>query len=368
MRNVLQIIHDLDYGGMQQVVVDLCHGLSKQRFRTAVCCLDATGPHAKELMTAGFAVHLLKKKPGIDISLIWRLAKLIRSQRIDIVHTHGINPFFYGTLAGLMAAKPVMVQTDHARGTFPVARKEMLSEKVLSYAVDRIVAVSEGVKQDLVTYEHIAPAKIDVITNGIDPSKYQAAVDPARKRQELGLAPEDQVVGLGVRLSPQKGIRYLIDAFSRLTKRTSNTKLLIIGDGELRPALERQARGLGLGKQVIFGGYRNDIAEILPAIDIYVLPSLWEGHPLVLLEAMAARRPVIASDIPGNRETVVDGKTGLLVAPENAEALTHAIDTLIADPELRRRMGANGYQHLLANHTLEQTINRYAELFSELTK
>ncbi|RLD36264.1 MAG: hypothetical protein DRI74_09385, partial [Bacteroidetes bacterium] len=311
----------------------------------------------------GIPVFLVKKKPGFDWLLPLRLRKLFLKQKVQVVHTHGINPFFYGTIGAKLARVPVVIQTDHARGVFPVARKEMVSEMVLSWFVNRIVAVSEGVKSDLVKYEHISPEKIQVIYNGIDESKFRIKIDQKKKRKELGVGKHDKVIGVGVRLSEQKGINYLIEAVSLVVKSFPNVKLLIIGDGECRTDLEKLASDCGIADKVIFTGFRNDIPELLQVMDIYSLPSLWEGHPLVLLEAMAAGKPVVATDIHGNRETVEHGKTGMLTPTRNSEKLAEALLKLLVDDDMRRKMGSMGHKRFRKLFIIDKTVKNYQDLY-----
>ena len=363
MINIMQVVHDLNFGGMQRVVVDLCLNVNSSKFNMSVCCLEELGPNAKELERKGIPVFLVKKKPGIDWLLPFRLRKFFLQQKVQVVHTHGINPFFYGTIGAKLARVPVVIQTDHARGTFPVARKEMVSEMVLSWFVDRIVAVSDGVKSDLVKYEHISPEKIQVIYNGIDESKFRIKIDQKKKREELGIGKHDKVIGIGVRLSEQKGINYLIEAVSLVVKSFPNVKLLIIGDGECRTDLEKLASDCGIADKVIFTGFRNDIPELLQIMDIYSLPSLWEGHPLVLLEAMAAGKPVVATDIPGNRETVEHGKTGMLTPTRNSEKLAKALLKLLEDDDMRRKMGSMGHKRFRKLFIIDKTVKNYQDLY-----
>jgi sugar transferase (PEP-CTERM/EpsH1 system associated) len=360
---VMQIVHDLDYGGMQRVVVDLCLHFDRAQFQMHACCLNGLGPNADELKQAGIPCFLVKKNPGLDYTLPIRLARLFRKQRVQVVHTHGINPFFYGTLASILAGRPITIQTDHARGIFPVARREMASERILARFTDRIIAVSEGVKADLVRYEHIRPEKIQVIYNGIDGQKFRAPVDTRAKRNELGLPLHAVVVGVGVRLTEQKGITYLIQALAKLAPAHPDIRLLIVGDGALRRKLEKLSEEVGVRGQVVFTGFRDDMGDILQAMDIYALPSLWEGHPLVLLEAMAAGKPVVATDIPGSREVVVQGQTGMLVPPQDSEALAQALSLLVQDQTLRERMGREGSRAFEERFRVERMVTEYEGLY-----
>jgi glycosyltransferase involved in cell wall biosynthesis len=365
--NVMQIVHDLNFGGMQRVVVDLCLNVEPSKFRMSVCCLDELGPNIKELEQRGISVFLIKKGPGLDYMLPFKLRRLFLKQKIDIVHTHGINPFFYGTIGSKLAICPATIQTDHARGVFPVKNKEMFSEMILSWFVDHIVTVSEGVKSDLVKYMRINPDKISIIYNGIDASKFRIKIDKMQKRKGLGISKEDTVIGIGVRLSEQKGVCFLIEAVSILIESFPKIKLLVIGDGELKSDLEKLTEELKITNKVIFAGFRSDIHELLQIIDIYVLPSLWEGHPLVLIEAMAAEMPIVATDIPGNRETVEHGHTGFLVPQKNPQALANALMKFIENEDLRKSAGLNGYNKFRNEFTLDLMIKKYQDLYRKLT-
>jgi len=365
MINIMQIVHDLNFGGMQRVVVDLCRNLNPDKFNLSVCCLEELGPNAKEIENREIPVFLVKKKIGFDYTLPVRLRKLFLSQNVHIVHTHGINPFFYGTIAAKLSKDIKAIQTDHARGVFPVSKKEMLSERILSFWADIIIAVSEGIKDDLTKYVRINPNKIKVIYNGIDGSKFRVKINKKKKREELGIAEDYFVIGIGVRLSAQKGLHYLVEAAYILSKSFPKFKLIIIGDGELREELETLAKEKGIADKVIFTGYRNDIAELLQIIDIYSLPSLWEGHPLVLLEAMAAGKPIVASDIPGNRETVVHGKTGLLVPPQRSTELASALLKLLENNDLRLRMGHMGFRFFEDRFVTSRMVREYQVVFEE---
>lgn len=364
-KTIMQIVHDLNFGGMQRVVVDLCLRTDRSQFTLMVCCLEELGPNEKILREAGIPVFLLKKRPGIDIFLPLRLRDLLNKERVQIVHTHGINPFFYGTIGARLAGCAV-IQTDHVRGIFPVRRREMYSEMVLSWFAHTIIAVSDGVRKDLVRYEHMNPAKVRVIYNGIDESTYRVTVDTRAKRAELGIGNADSVIGIGVRLTPQKGLEFLLEAFALLHRTCRHAKLLIIGDGELKASLQEQSRKLQIERSVIFTGFRADIPELLQIMDVYVLPSLFEGHPLALLEAMAAERAIVASDIPGVRETVDHGQTGLLVPTENPAALCDALMQLVTNNELRLRMGSNGYQRFRECYTVQQAMEEYSKLYGSI--
>lgn len=364
--NVMQVVHDLNFGGMQRIVVDLCRFVDPQVYKMSVCCLEEIGPNAIELEKIKTPVYLVKKRPGFDISLPFRLRNLFIKHKCNIVHTHGINPFFYGTLGAKAAGNIRTVQTDHARGLFPVAPKEMLSERIVSWIADRIVAVSQGVRYDLILYERINPKKISVIYNGINGDKYRISVDRHEKIQEFNILKDDIIIGVGVRLSEQKGICYLIDAFEAISLKYPNAKLLIVGDGELRGQLERRVQKKGLERKIIFTGFRSDIPELLQIMDIYVLPSLWEGHPLVLLEVMAAGKPIIATDIPGNHETVQNGESGFLVPVKNPQAIADKLQVLIKDQSIRRRMGDRGKKIFNQRFTVNTMVDSYQNLYSSM--
>lgn len=359
---IMQIVHDLNVGGMQRVVVDLCVRTDPARYKMMVCCFNELGPNADLLARHSIPVHLLKKKAGIDTGLPLRLRRLFLENRVQIVHTHGINPFFYGTLGARMAGCRV-IQTDHARGPFPVKKREMYSEMVLSILANKVVAVSEGVKADLIRYEHMSPRKTMVIYNGIDGASFAKGYDGEDLKRKLGILPGDFVLGISCRITKEKGVGQLIEAVSQISPAMPNIKAVIIGDGEPRKEFELLAKELGVLDRIVFTGYRNDIPALIQIMDIFTLPSFTEGHPIVLLEAMAARKPIVATDIPGIRETVVHEKTGLLVQPRDSRALAAALTRLIVNPELRAEMAESGYQRYLERFTIDTAMKRYEALY-----
>jgi glycosyltransferase involved in cell wall biosynthesis len=340
--------------------------MQRQNVKVSVCCFNAIGPNGAELEKMGVPIFLIEKCPGVDFALIAKLRRHFISNKIDVVHTHGINPFFYGILAAVISGTPLKIQTDHARGIFPVSRKQMYTEMVLSLLADRVVAVSEGVRKDLIRYAHMAHSKVMTIYNGIDSDKFKRKLNVIEKKHQLGIKCGQIVFGVGVRLSEQKGIKYLIHAMSIVKNKSPDVILLIIGDGELRDELEKLTYDLGVVKSVRFLGFRNDIEELLSVLDVYVLPSLWEGHPLVLLEAMASELPVIATDISGNRETVAHGLTGFLVPEKKPEIFAEYIIQLAGDEGLRKRMGKQALRKFEGAYTLEKMGERYIKLYRDL--
>lgn len=367
MIKILQVIHDLNFGGMQQVVADLATGLPSKDFDVQVLCIENLGVHQHRLYESGIRVHLIQKNSGLDISLIYRLTNFLRLFKPAIVHTHGINPFFYGSLASFFAAVPVVIQTDHARGLFPVSKKEMLSERLLSYITTKIAAVSNGVKHDLIKYEKIPSRKIEVIYNGIQSSSPPSDQYIQDQKALLNISENDFVIGIGVRLSSQKAIDVLLHAFSLLYRDSfKNLLLLIAGDGEERIRLEKLAYKLSISDRTRFLGYRSDIDKLLYLFDLYILPSLWEGHPLVLLEAMAASLPIIATDIPGNNETITHGFSGLIVKPKDPTALADSCKEIILNPNLANALSKNARRTFLCKFSKEIMIQNYISLYKSL--
>lgn len=360
---LLQITHDLDLGGLQQVIYNLCRTLDRNRFEIFVLCLREKGLFASDVEALGIPVYLLEQKErGADYFAFLKVARLLRELRIDVVHTHNTQPFFDGTLGAVLAGVRTVIHTDHARA-FPDKLRYMIAEWAMALYAYRVVGCSEHTSRQLMRYEKIPERKISTIPNGIDGSRFELTIDRQAKRRELAIHEQGSVIGLAVRLSDQKGITFLLQAMPRILARHPDTTLLIAGDGDLRMDLEREARELGIASRVKFCGPRKDIPELLKVLDLYVLPSKWEGLPMVILEAMAAGCPIVATDVGGNSTAVVDGVTGTLVPPQDPDALADAVIRLLDSPDLLKTYAEKGKSRFRERFSAETMARQYERLY-----
>ncbi|MFO0754200.1 MAG: glycosyltransferase [Thermodesulfovibrionales bacterium] len=360
---LMHITHDLAIGGLQQVVVTLCNASDRQKFDLSVLCLRDTGELAGELERAGVPVHSLpRKEEGVDYFSFLKVAKILKREKIDIIHTHNTQPFIDGTLGALLARVKTIVHTDHSR-IFPDKRRYMFAERILSRFACKVVGVSHPTSRNLIHYEKIAPGKVTTILNGIDGSAYGKGIDREKKKRELGIAGRDPVIGLGVRLVRQKGISYLLRAMPEVRKDFPHIALVIAGKGEYESALKREAAELGIAEAVFFIGPRRDMAEVLQVLDLYVLPTLAEGLPLALLEAIAAGCPPVATDVGGNYQVVEHGVNGSLVEPGSPAALSAEIVRLLGDAAVREAYRIRGREIFKEKFSAAAMARSYQELY-----
>jgi glycosyltransferase involved in cell wall biosynthesis len=359
---VLQVIEDLNVGGLERVVVTLCRTIDRDRFDIGVLCIRGSGVLEAELREIGVPVIDIGGSPGRASYFAFRkVAEALRRCRIDAVHTHNSIALFDGFAACRLAGVGTMIHTDHARD-FPDKWRYMAAEHVISHFVHRIAAVSEHTKENLVRYEKIAPHRIVTIPNGIDGSRYAGPVDTVAKRRDLGLG-EGPVIGLGARLTAQKGIAYLLEALVAVKQRFPGITLLIAGSGELEDELQQRARELGMEGNVRFLGVRLDMPELLQVFDAYVLPSTWEGLPMAILEALAAGCPVVASDVGGIGDVIRHNRNGSLVPARDPAALAHELIRVLSDAALRRRYAEEGRRTFEAGYSAEAMTRRYESLY-----
>jgi len=363
---LMQITHDLAIGGLQQVVVNICRSINREKFDVSVLCLRALGEFVPEVEKLGVRVfYLPQKEKGTDYFSFLKVARILRQEQIDVIHTHNTQPFVDGTLGALLSGVKTIVHTDHARD-FPDKIRYMVAEHLMSYFAYRVIGVSEHTTANLVHYEKISPRKIMTIENGLDGSRFQIEIDRPAKRKELGIKGSGPIIGLGVRLTEQKGITYLLQAMPEIIKAVPDVTLVIAGDGTLKNKLRHEAETLGIKEHILFLGSRLDVPQLLKLFDIYVLPSLWEGLPMVLLEAMAARCPIVATDVGGVSNMITDGKNGILVEPENPRRLANEIVTLLTNSELRQRLVENGARKFNADFTADRMTKKYEKLYQRM--
>lgn len=329
MTRVAHVIWSLGLGGAEQVVIRLAAGLDRRRFEAFICCLDRPGPFAPRAEAEGIEVVALDKRGPLDARAALRLARLLRSRRVDVVHTHLWGASLWGRLAAVAARVPAIVTTEHNVDSWKGAHHLAL-DRALAHVTTHLVAVSRQV-QEFYEARGVGRGRWRVVYNGVDTSGgLRRTRSPAFR--ELGLSPDGPVVGLVGRLVPAKAPEVFLRALSLAAPRVPGLRGLVVGDGPLRSELEAVARRLGLGDLVVFAGVRQDVADLLPGLDALLFSSLREGLSMAMLEAMAAGVPVVATEVGGTPELITHGESGLLVPPGHPERLADALVGLLEDP------------------------------------
>ncbi|HEX8203809.1 MAG TPA: glycosyltransferase [Isosphaeraceae bacterium] len=366
MLNVLQLIPTLDRSGAEKQMVLLARGLPRERFRVEVAALTRLGPLAEELAAAGLPVTPLNKRHKADPFALSRLVALLRARRVDVLQTWLFAAHAYGRLAARRAGVPVVVAAEMAVDLWKT-RAHLAVDRALARWTDRVVGNSRAVV-DFYRAAGLPADRLACIPSGIGPEG-PPAVDPGAVRGELGLPADAPLVLFVGRLAAQKGVADLLAALDLLQHVRPDLRTLIVGAGPLRGRLEETARAFGLlGGAVRFLGHRADVPRLLAAADLLVLPSLYEGLPNAVLEAMRAGKPVVATAAPGTTEVVVAGRTGLLVPVHAPPALAQAIRTVLDDPALARRLGEAGRARVEAEFGAETMVARFAALYEELAR
>lgn len=361
---LMQITHDLAIGGLQQVIVNICRSINRDKFEVTVLCLRDEGEFVPDIEVLGIKVICLpQKESGADYFAFLKVAKILKALKIDVIHTHNTQPFFDGTLGAILSGGKAVVHTDHIR-SFPDKRRYMFAEWLVSHYAYKVVGVSDDACSKLIQYEHISKDKVMTIVNGIDESVYDIEIDHDKKKQELGIKKQGPIIGLGARLSKQKGITYLLQAMPLILKTLPELTLVIAGQGYCQDELEAEVKKLGLEDSVMFIGPRLDMPELLKIFDLFVLPSLYEGLPMILLEAMAARCPIVATDVGGNYMAITNDVNGSLVEAANPDALAKEVVRVLSDDELCKQYIESSFVRLEKEFSSKIMTNNYEKLYN----
>jgi glycosyltransferase involved in cell wall biosynthesis len=367
--NLFCIFLRLDLGGAQEYFLRMVAHIDSSRFQITVCCLAERGRLVPDVESLGIRVLCLDM-PGFrdDLPLLIKLARLIRHHNAHVVYTHLYSrASVYGRVAATLVRTPIIVVGEYGYGRLRSLKKRML-DRGLARFTDRFIAVSKAVKEHICREQGIMPDKVSVIYPGIDPEHFLNVKHREAVRQELGIPFDVPVVGTVARLAPEKGLADLIGATARIRQVVPGTRLMLVGDGPSRPELEQRVGGMGLCDVIHFTGIRRDIPDVLQAMDVFALPSLREGLPKAILEAMAAGLPVVATAVGGIPEVVEYDVTGFLVPPRDIDALTLNICRLLENSALRVAMGQRGrarvQQHFTARRAADQTQELYLSLLA----
>jgi len=366
IRTVVQYLDSDVFGGSEQVLLQLLAGLDRREWRPVL--LHHPAPGLVPLIEASRAIDVpAHAVPRVtDANLVVRLPRLWRAigdARPSVFHAHLNWPLSckFGLLAAALRRVPAVVATVHLYVESLMNRNVRLQVRAVGAGVDRYLAVSRHVRDRLVAGAGLPQHKLRLVSNGIDPDAVGRVADPVLRARLAG-APDRPLVLAAARLSPQKAIGVLLAAAPLVP----DAVFVIAGDGPERASLEARAQALGIAGRVRFLGLRDDVPELLAVCDVFVLPSLFEGLPLSVLEAMAAAKPVVATRIPGTDEAVVDGATGILVPPGNAPALAAAIRAFLSDPVRAAAAGRAGLDRVRTQFSASAMVAAVAAEYEAL--
>ena len=372
------VISELTVGGLERAVLDLINRLDRARFRPVLCCMKQSGrdsgrnapkpgifPPETESALDGLPVYEGLTRSKYDAMAVLRLARIIRRHRVKVVFAvGGRDALLWGPLAGKVARAPVVVGAVHSMRPGVL----LWPHRLVLRRVDAVVAVAEKMRHDLAAGDGIPAARIAVIHNGIEPEIYDRPSGGRALRSALGLRDGAPLVGIVAALRKIKCHEMFLQAASLVVREFPEARFVIVGDGPERERLQGLQRQLKLDRAVHFLGHRTDVPEILAALDVFALSSGSEAFPIAVLEAMAAGKPVVATNVGAVAEAVDDGETGYLVEAGDAQALARATCELLRDRERARRMGLAGRRRVRSLFTLDENAARTERLLLALLR
>ena len=365
---VMQFCNTSVRGGAEEHILTLLRGLGRKDFRLyLVCSPEVADALRLDLPPDVELLPLFYPSPS-HVAAAARLGRWIRERHIQILHSHLFTSSLCSSPVGWMCRVPFIVETPHVRESWRRGWKadNFTVDRIAGRFVDRYIAVSYANARYLIEEKGLPEVKVRVIQNGTDLGRFNPAhVSPPGLRAELGIGAVDPVVLVTARLEPQKGHSVLLNAMPEVLREFPNARLLCLGDGVLREELERQSQQLGLQENVRFLGFRSNVTDWLALCDFTVLPSFYEGLPLVAVESLAAGRAMVATAVDGTPEVIVNGRTGITVPPGDPVALAAAICSMLRSPVLRQRMAEQGRAYVLERFSQERQVRETAEFYLE---
>ena len=360
---VVHLIYRFDFGGLETLVAECINRMPAQQYRHAVVCLTGYTEFAGKISRGDVEIIALDKPPGLALGTHFKLWKLLRRLKPAVLHSYNLAAVEYACTAAL-AGVPVRVHAEHGRDAgdpHGLNRKHNLLRRGVTPFIDRYIPVSDDLQRWLRQVVGVPAAKTLMIANGVDTERFRPQVRASRA---------EFVIGTVGRIQDVKNHSGLIDAFIRLQEMLPNERnrlrLAIVGDGPLLGMIREKVRAAGLDDVVWLPGSRTDIAELMSGFDVFALPSIAEGTPVTILEAMASGLPVVASKVGGIPEIVGQQTTGLLVPPSDPAALAEALALYVKNPQLVARHGAAGRERVERSNSIAAMVAGYAGLYDTL--
>jgi glycosyltransferase involved in cell wall biosynthesis len=368
--NVLQVCDHLGWEGSRMHGVKRLFAWMIPRFDPArynVWLVSLRKKDLSEETLESFGINITYlHKSKFDPATLPALLKVMDRQRTDILHLHGYGATTFGRLAGKMRGLPTILH-EHANLTdTPWFQK--IADRALAPATDIALAVSKSTADFVIRARQLPPERVKTVYLGVPLDEFSRERTPdeiARARHELGIAPHEMAIGTVTRLHDSKGNSYLVDAAALVLKERPQAKFFLVGEGPLLPDLQAQAQALGLGERFVFHGFARDVAAVVSAFDLSVFPSLWEGTPLTVFEALAMGKPILATDADGLLDVLTDRRDAIIVPKRDAAALAAGIVRLIDDPALRAQLGAEARRTSL-QYDIAAFVRRMERLYEIL--
>ena len=363
---VVEVLATGSNGGAQEHLYSLVTRIDRTRFETSVVSLSS-GSAVRKLQRAGIQVLVIEDPD--DAIAVGALAAHLAGIRPDVIHNHMYRAELVGTRAAIALGeiglrRPYVVSTVHSSRVRSAEDREQLRR--LTPDMDRLIAVSRSIVAKLGDEGRLdAGPPVDLIYNGVDLQRYDHQEPCCTLRDEYGMEPGSQIVGVVARLEPEKGHPTLLEAWPAVLRAAPDAYLLVIGEGSLREALERQARDLRIAHRVVFTGRRDDVPAVTAALDVAVLPSYREAQGLSILEALALARPIVASNVGGIPEMIEDGVTGLLVEPHDTDGLAQAISRLLVDHPYADMLARQGHDMVHDRFCIELMVEAVEAIYEQ---
>ncbi|MDQ5985419.1 MAG: D-inositol-3-phosphate glycosyltransferase [Syntrophus sp. SKADARSKE-3] len=370
---ILFVIDGLEFGGGERVFAQIISGLPKNRYEAYLACAP-NDAFQKAIGGAAIRFFPMDFSNRYNFTNLRTLMRIIKKEKIDIVHGQGARAEFYARLAAGFSGRKKCLSTlaMPVEGYDVGSMKKSLYKAMDSFSerfVDRFLVVSDVLVKTMIEGHGIAKEKVIKIYNGIETDHYSSeALEEQRQRirQEFFIGDTEFLIGAVGRLVWQKGFEYYLQAIPKIHEAIPNACFILVGDGPLRKDLENQAKSLGIDKQIIFTGQRNDIRNMMAAMDVIVIPSLLEGFPMVTLEAMAMEKPIVATVIDGITEQITDGVEGILTPPRDPHALAQAIMSLAKDRERNRVLGNAARKRVVRDFSVKTMIEATLTVYEDL--
>ena len=374
--NILYVVTKLELGGAQKQALSLMRRLNNEEYNIFLFTADVGLLMDEALAISGITVkrsRFLERpiNPLKDLLALFEIYSFIREKQIDIVHTHSSKAGIVGRLAARIAGVKIIIHTVHGWSfndyqPFWTRLLYIGLERWIGGFTNRLIVVSRYDQEKGLSNAIVSENRYSLIRYGIDYAEFSGKQGTEKTRQELGIGADDLVVGMIACFKPQKSPGDFVRLAGLINQSLPQVKFVLVGDGALRESIEDLISQYNLPNNMFLLGWREDIPEILSAIDVFALTSLWEGLPISVLEAFASHKPVVATDTGGVREVVFENKTGFLVPPGDIKAMAEKVKILLNDKSLRLKMGDNAHSSLGVSYRLDYTVNSTKELYENL--